>query len=76
MFIATHWVNTVASIPGGRAFPQGFAMNLLILGVGNMGSAFARQFAKAGHAVQLAATSIEKAQQVAATSLAPPRLTR
>lgn len=42
-------------------------MNILILGVGNMGSAFARQFAKAGHAVQLAATSIEKAQQVAAT---------
>lgn len=42
-------------------------MNILILGVGNMGSAFARQFAKAGHRVQLAATSLQKAQEVAGT---------
>ena len=42
-------------------------MNILILGVGNMGSALARQFTTAGHVVQMAATSFAKAEQVAAT---------
>lgn len=41
-------------------------MNILILGAGNMGSALARQFSRAGHAVRIAATSLEKAQAVAA----------
>lgn len=41
-------------------------MNILILGAGNMGSALARQFSRAGHAVRIAATSPEKAQAVAA----------
>ena len=41
-------------------------MNLLILGAGNMGSALARQFTRAGHAVRIAATSLEKAQSVSA----------
>lgn len=42
-------------------------MNILLLGAGNMGSAFAQQFSKAGHAVQIAATSLDKAQAVAST---------
>jgi predicted dinucleotide-binding enzyme len=41
-------------------------MNILILGAGNMGSALARQFTRAGHVVRLAATSLEKARTVAA----------
>ena len=41
-------------------------MNILLLGAGNMGSAFARRFADAGHRVRLAATSLDKAQAVAA----------
>lgn len=41
-------------------------MNILLLGAGNMGSALAQQFAQAGHAVSLAATSLEKAAAVAA----------
>ena len=41
-------------------------MNLLLLGAGNMGSALAGQFARAGHAVRMAATSLDKAQSVAA----------
>ena len=41
-------------------------MNLLLLGAGNMGSALALQFTRAGHAVRLAATSLEKAAAVAA----------
>jgi predicted dinucleotide-binding enzyme len=41
-------------------------MNLLILGAGNMGSALASQFARAGHAVRIAATSLDKARTVAA----------
>jgi predicted dinucleotide-binding enzyme len=41
-------------------------MNILLLGAGNMGSAFARRFAGAGHQVRLAATSLDKAQAVAA----------
>lgn len=40
-------------------------MKILLLGAGNMGSAFAQQFARAGHDVRLAATSLEKAQAVA-----------
>lgn len=40
-------------------------MNLLILGAGNMGSALARRFAAAGHAIRLAATSLDKARRVA-----------
>jgi predicted dinucleotide-binding enzyme len=40
-------------------------MNILLLGVGNMGSALAQQFTRAGHTVQLAATSFEKAAAVA-----------
>ena len=42
-------------------------MNILLLGAGNMGSALARRFAGAGHAVQIAARSIDKAQAVAST---------
>ena len=42
-------------------------MNLLILGAGNMGSALASQAARAGHSVRMAATSLAKAQSVAAT---------
>ena len=41
-------------------------MNITLLGAGNMGSALARQFTQAGHAVRIAATSLEKAQSVAA----------
>jgi predicted dinucleotide-binding enzyme len=41
-------------------------MNITLLGAGNMGSALARQFTLAGHAVRIAATSLEKAQSVAA----------
>lgn len=40
-------------------------MNILLLGVGNMGSALAGQFSKAGHSVQIAARSLDKAQAVA-----------
>lgn len=40
-------------------------MNILILGAGNMGSALARQFSRAGHAVRIAATSLDKARAVA-----------
>ena len=42
-------------------------MNILILGVGNMGAALARRFTTAGHVVQLAATSFAKAEKVAAS---------
>lgn len=41
-------------------------MNILLLGAGNMGSALARRFSQAGHRVQIAARSLEKAQAVAA----------
>lgn len=40
-------------------------MNILLLGVGNMGSALAQQFTRAGHSVRLAATSLAKATAVA-----------
>ena len=39
-------------------------MNILLLGAGNMGSALARQFSQAGHTVQIAARSLDKAQAV------------
>lgn len=42
-------------------------MNILLLGAGNMGSAFAQQFSKAGHAVRITATTLDKAQAVAST---------
>ncbi len=42
-------------------------MNILILGAGNMGSSLALQAARAGHTVRIAATSLAKAQSVAAT---------
>lgn len=41
-------------------------MNILLLGAGNMGSALARQFCRAGHDVRIAATSLDKARAVAA----------
>lgn len=41
-------------------------MNILLLGAGNMGSALAGQFARAGHGVRIAATSLDKARAVAA----------
>ncbi len=40
-------------------------MNILLLGAGNMGSALAHQFTRAGHTVRLAATSLQKATAVA-----------
>lgn len=40
-------------------------MNILLLGSGNMGSAFARQFSRAGHGVRIASRSLDKAQAVA-----------
>lgn len=42
-------------------------MNLLILGTGNMGSALAQQFSKAGHTVSVAATSLDNARTFAST---------
>jgi len=42
-------------------------MNILLIGAGNMGSAFARRFTQAGYPVQIAARSIDKAQAVAST---------
>lgn len=41
-------------------------MSLLLLGAGNMGSALARLFSDAGHAVRIAATTLDKARGVAA----------
>ncbi|WP_140720665.1 MULTISPECIES: NADPH-dependent F420 reductase [Gammaproteobacteria] len=43
-------------------------MNILILGAGNMGSAFARQFTQAGHRVRIVARDLEKAATVAAAN--------
>ncbi len=40
-------------------------MNVLILGAGNMGSAFVKQLLKAGHQVSVTARSLEKAQALA-----------
>jgi len=47
-------------------------MDILILGAGNMGSGFARQFTQAGHRVRIAARDLEKAATVAATN--PPAI--
>jgi predicted dinucleotide-binding enzyme len=41
-------------------------MNITILGAGNMGSALARQFTRAGHTVRIATRSAEKAKTLAA----------
>lgn len=41
-------------------------MNVLIIGAGNMGAAFAKQLVKAGHQVSLTARSADKARAVAA----------
>lgn len=41
-------------------------MNIAIIGTGNVGSALARSFARAGHNVTLAARDAEKTQRVAA----------
>jgi 8-hydroxy-5-deazaflavin:NADPH oxidoreductase len=43
-------------------------MNILILGAGNMGAAFAKQLIRAGHLVTVTARSLEKAQAVAAAN--------
>jgi hypothetical protein len=40
-------------------------MNITILGAGNMGSAFAKQFSRAGHKVRITARTLEKAKSVA-----------
>lgn len=42
-------------------------MNLLLIGAGNMGSALAQQFSKAGHTVRIAANSLDSAQKVASS---------
>ena len=43
-------------------------MNITILGAGNMGSAFVKQFTRAGHNVRVTARSAEKAAAVAAAN--------
>lgn len=43
-------------------------MNITILGAGNMGSALARQFTRAGHKVRIATRSPEKAKAIAAAN--------
>jgi 8-hydroxy-5-deazaflavin:NADPH oxidoreductase len=43
-------------------------MNITILGAGNMGSALARQFSRAGHKVRIATRTAEKAKAVVAVS--------
>ena len=43
-------------------------MNILILGAGNMGAAFAKQLSRAGHQVTVTARNLEKAQAVAAAN--------
>jgi predicted dinucleotide-binding enzyme len=66
MFILFNQINRVVVEPTSGHRTRNQAMNILILGAGNMGSALARQFTQAGHAVRIAATSLEKAQSVAA----------
>lgn len=44
-------------------------MNILLLGVSNMGSALVQQFVCAGHNVKLAATSLANATQVAGLNI-------
>lgn len=41
-------------------------MNILVLGAGNMGSAFVKQLTRAGHKVAVTARNLEKARAVAA----------
>ena len=41
-------------------------MNILVIGAGNMGSAFVKQLTLAGHQIAVTARSLEKAQAVAA----------
>jgi len=43
-------------------------MNITIIGAGNMGSAFVKQFTRAGHKVRVTARTVEKAQAVAAAN--------
>jgi 8-hydroxy-5-deazaflavin:NADPH oxidoreductase len=43
-------------------------MNITILGAGNMGSALASQFSRAGHTVRIAARNAEKARAAVATA--------
>ena len=43
-------------------------MNVLVIGAGNMGSAFVKQLATAGHQVAVTARNAEKAQAVAAAN--------
>ena len=43
-------------------------MNITIIGAGNMGSAFVKQFTRAGHKVRVTARTVEKAQAVAPSS--------
>ena len=43
-------------------------MNITILGAGNMGSAFVKQFTRAGHKVRVTARTAEKAKAVAAAN--------
>ena len=42
-------------------------MNVLVIGAGNMGSAFVKQLVAAGHQVSVTARNLEKAQALAAT---------
>ena len=43
-------------------------MKITVIGAGNMGSAFAKQFARAGHQVSITARNSDKAATVAATT--------
>lgn len=43
-------------------------MNVLVLGAGNMGSAFVKQLTRAGHQVSVTARNLDKAQTVAAAN--------
>lgn len=43
-------------------------MNILVIGAGNMGSAFVKQLTRAGHKVTVTARNLEKAQAVAAAN--------
>ncbi|MES2880107.1 MAG: NAD(P)-binding domain-containing protein [Pseudomonadota bacterium] len=43
-------------------------MNVLVLGAGNMGSAFVKQLTRAGHQVSVTARNLDKAQAVAAAN--------
>src|SRR4051812_5854994 len=66
MFITIAVINTVTSHdqPGTRSDN----MNITILGAGNMGSALAKQFSRAGHKVRITSRNAEKARAVVAAS--------